>query len=217
MAVCVRLVLLTCSCSTDLPHAAKYSSSYGVMMHWGQGWRAVALKAFWLMWRRDGNCLKRTLAVSVRVSQAHAWIFMLSLPRSSRPVYKPPVMSAFFFFFLPTLLFAPPGEASSMFMKQRNCPLVPLWVHLAPSGGRHGHGRHRIFWLPQDCVKLWAWVTVELAILLNLTIHYSSNGGPAPSRQSRYCIGSRIITRRLHYLLPFIVTHIYEYIYLYNI
>lgn len=42
---------------------------------------------------------------------------------------------------------------------------------------------------------------MELAILLNLMIHYGSNGGLAPSGRRRYCIGSRVISRRLQYLL----------------
>lgn len=69
-------------------------------------------------------------------------------------------------------------------------------------------------WLPQDCVKLCPWVTVELAILLNLMIHYSSNGGPAPSGQRRYCIGSRVITWRLQYLLLTPLLSVYLFIYL---
>lgn len=51
--------------------------------------------------------------------------------------------------------------------------------------------------LPRDCLVL----TVEAAVLLNLMIHYDSNGGPAPSGRRRYCIGSGVITERLHYLL----------------
>lgn len=50
---------------------------------------------------------------------------------------------------------------------------------------------------------------MELAILLNLMIHYSSNGGPAPLGQRRYCIGSRGNHEEITVPADFIVSLIY--------
>lgn len=59
---------------------------------------------------------------------------------------------------------------------------------------------------------------MELAILLNLMIHYGSNGGLVPSGHGRYCIGSRVIARRLQYLLTLLsVSHTYKPRWLYRL
>lgn len=171
VCVCAWAVFMTCSCLPELPHAAIYSSSYGGMMQWGQGWRTVTLKSFWVMSCRDVNCRDDELRVSVclcvREGDSGAAPVGVEATCACAPVCRSPVhayacSSALLFscdcadlcsnhlllggyvcFFL--------QEHQECLWSGKKIGLLCLRVHSAPSGGRLPRLRFKL------CPNEWLW------------------------------------------------------------
>lgn len=171
VCVCAWAVFMTCSCLPELPHAAIYSSSYGGMMQWGQGWRTVTLKSFWVMSCRDVNCRDDELCVSVclwvREGDSGAAPVGVEATCACAPVCRSPVHA---YACASALLFSCDcadlcsnhlllgGYACFFLQEHQEClrsgkkiGLLCLRVHSAPSGGRLPRLRFKL------CPNEWLW------------------------------------------------------------
>lgn len=151
-------------------------------------WVFVCVCLGYYLWGEKAPCAR------VPVYHRHAYVCTLAALFSlwlCRLMFEPPAVIRDFFF---SFFFS---VSLRSIYETENLAFSPLgWIqrHLEASPVKTET-------ISSDRLCLVLAAHVELAILLNLMIHYSSNGGPTPSGQRGYCIGSRVITKRLEYLL----------------